>query len=229
MSSDLINKKRPNKLLRVLIIISIGIHFIVFAKVSALYDSSILSFIELEMRDFDKPEPRTIPRPRIRPRQKEPQKIIKLTPIKKLVPVQPIKPLSIDKRVIDNSNDRIEIPVIPSIPGANIAGYNLDDIYGVSEYDTMESYLQAIRQRIERNKKYPERARKRRIQGRVAVRFKINPDGSVECATVIKGSRYDTLDRAAIRAVESSSPFPLPPRPHHRGVTLEVAIMFELT
>ncbi|MBP2626834.1 MAG: hypothetical protein H6Q68_1545 [Firmicutes bacterium] len=49
---------------------------------------------------------------------------------------------------------------------------------------------------------YPQAARKARWEGAVAVRVRIDVDGSVTMASVKEGSGYDILDEAAVQAVK---------------------------
>jgi len=64
---------------------------------------------------------------------------------------------------------------------------------------------------IQRGIAYPALARKMGWEGRVVVAFRILPDGSVRDVRVVEGSGHAILDRNAVEAVRSASPFPLPP------------------
>jgi protein TonB len=44
---------------------------------------------------------------------------------------------------------------------------------------------------------YPPRARERGIEGKVTVKVRVNAEGGVERAEVVKGSGFDLLDRSA--------------------------------
>jgi periplasmic protein TonB len=56
------------------------------------------------------------------------------------------------------------------------------------------------------NTKYPETAKKQNIQGKVIIRFCVNPDGGVSLASVLKGVSPD-LDAEALRVVNSLPSF----------------------
>ena len=72
-------------------------------------------------------------------------------------------------------------------------------------------------------------ARKQHMEGRVKLRFIVRPDGRVRSVKVVGKSRYLVLDRAAVKAVMASAPFPEPPKELFAGpVPLEVSIVFEL-
>ncbi len=55
---------------------------------------------------------------------------------------------------------------------------------------------------INHNRRYPEEAYRRRVQGRVTCSFVINPDGSVSDVRVLKGVE-PSLNQEAIRIIES--------------------------
>jgi protein TonB len=86
-----------------------------------------------------------------------------------------------------------------------------------------------VRLKIERNKKYPEEARSRQIEGRVTVKFVIMPEGGIRDAAIVKSSSQKALDMAALQAVQNASPFPRPPARFFKGpVPLTVTVVFEL-
>ena len=91
-------------------------------------------------------------------------------------------------------------------------------------------YFSGVRSKIERNRVYPERARRLGIEGRVVVRFTIRTDGSVDELTIVKGSESEALDQAARDAVRRASPFAPPPESLASAgpITLDVPILFEL-
>ncbi len=93
-----------------------------------------------------------------------------------------------------------------------------------------ERFLALIRARIERCKRYPLVARRRRWEGRVVVRFALRRDGSLASVQVVHGSGIRALDRAAVRAVRKAAPFPeFPADLAAQTLELEVPIVFDLT
>jgi len=70
--------------------------------------------------------------------------------------------------------------------------------------------LGSIPEAIQRGVAYPPLARKMGWEGRVLISFRILPDGSVRDIRVVQGSGYAILDRNAVEAVRSASPFPRP-------------------
>ena len=93
----------------------------------------------------------------------------------------------------------------------------------------LRAYLGTVRTRIEGCKRYPLMARSRRLEGMVAVRFVLNPNGQVSTLCIKTSSGYDFLDEAAIEAVRNASPMPLPPTGVlSEAVSMELNIVFKL-
>jgi TonB family protein len=66
----------------------------------------------------------------------------------------------------------------------------------------------AIESAIERTKSYPRIARARGIEGVVRLRFKLNPEGSIEKIEILESSGSKILDNASVRAVYRAVPMP---------------------
>lgn len=69
--------------------------------------------------------------------------------------------------------------------------------------DYLDKHLAQIRSLINKNVKYPLKAKKLSIEGIVTVRFKINEDGTIENITIIDGHKF--LQSATIEAIEEAS------------------------
>ena len=64
---------------------------------------------------------------------------------------------------------------------------------------------------LERLKRYPPGARKRREEGVAHVRFVIDDGGNVQSARLVRSSGYEELDAAVVALVRRASPVPPPP------------------
>ncbi|HET9069062.1 MAG TPA: energy transducer TonB, partial [Amaricoccus sp.] len=64
---------------------------------------------------------------------------------------------------------------------------------------------------LERRKKYPAGARKRREEGTVLVRFAIDGSGNVLSSGLVRSSGHSELDQAVLALVRRASPVPAPP------------------
>ena len=222
------NKRKPNWLLRGLVGVSLGIHLVIFMHVAGIYTSNALSYIELTMQNISKPTARAIPRPRHRPKPPKPRDVKRLKVFQCRMPrFKPIKMEPAEKNLPDSLMEGISMPDTASL---QIADWSPGDLVDSGDYVTSYSYLEMVRLKIERHKKYPDIARVKNIEGRVVVRFIITPDGGVRALELSKTSRHKALDKAALRAVESAAPFPKPPRHLFKGeIPLELTIVFELT
>jgi protein TonB len=213
--------------------VSLGIHFVVFMHIAGLYRSKAMTYIELTLKDITKPPKRSIPRPRYRPKTPhQPQEIKTLKVTKRTIPaLKPIKMEPAERDLPDSLVERINMPEIPTIAGVHISDWTPAELDVASdEYASPNSYLEMVRLKIEKHKKYPDIARIRQKEGRVTIRFVITLEGNVKAATVVKTSRYKALDTAALQAVKDAAPFPKPPRRFFKGeITLELPVAFELT
>ena len=70
------------------------------------------------------------------------------------------------------------------------------------------TYAQAIKERIAGQWKYPQEARKKRMEGRLVALFSLNREGALTRMEIIRSSGHEVLDREAERAVQSAAPFP---------------------
>jgi protein TonB len=68
-----------------------------------------------------------------------------------------------------------------------------------------------VRDAIQNAIAYPPTARRMGWEGKVVVAFRLLPDGSIRDVRVVQGSGHAALDRGAIDAVRSASPFPRSP------------------
>jgi protein TonB len=222
-------KRSPNWLLHGLLGVSLLIHLVLFLHISKLYSSNTLTYIELTLQNISRPVTRSIPRPRHRPRLPDQLQEIKKLRVTQLIPrLKPIELDPVEKDLSDSLVEGISMPDIPDVPSPDISDWSQDQ--SAYDYTTADSYLEMVRLRIERYKKYPHAARVRQIEGSVTVRFVIRPEGDIRSAEVVKTSGNRALDGAALMAVKEAAPFPKAPAHLFKGeIPLELTIMFELT
>ena len=227
------SKRRPNWLLRSLIGFSSCVHLLLFLHVSGIYTSNALSYIELSVQDLAKPYARSIPRPRLRPKDMpEEQNIEKLKLTQPVIPrLTPPEMEPVERAAPDSLVEAVAMPEIPAPPRLDVAHWNPADLTQNSlDYATSHSYFDMVRFQVERCKQYPDTARLRQIEGQVVIRFVITPEGGVRSLKVAGASGCCDLDDAALRAVRDAAPFPTPPRRLFGSeVSLELTMVFELT
>ncbi len=90
------------------------------------------------------------------------------------------------------------------------------------------TYAQAIKERIAGQWKYPQEARKKKLEGRLVALFSLNREGALTRMEVTKSSGHEVLDREAERAVQGAAPFP--PFPSTITVSrLNINVSFDYT
>ncbi len=218
-------KKKPNRVLQIMIVISLAVHVLIFAHIADVYHSEALTYIELAMRDISKPSGRAIPRPRRRPEKP------KIHEAKQLDIPRP----SVPPAAADDFNDPAPASLTENISVPDFSGdaaasdWHAD---GSPVFATTRDYFDMVRMKIESRKEYPSRAREKRLQGRVRLRFVITPDGQFSSLEIARGSPHEILNRAALAAVRQAAPFPRPPTnlfAKEKKLTVEITVMFELT
>jgi periplasmic protein TonB len=104
------------------------------------------------------------------------------------------------------SADRSENPATESA-----ASYGPEGVADGREFDASSRYEYELRMLLDRQKVYPQVARKLRQEGRVLVRFKLRKDGTVISAEIVERARHDSLNQAAhslIEKINGLKPFP---------------------
>jgi len=146
----------------------------------------------------------------------------KPTPIKK--PFRPYNkgfaPPKTEKRLADHSSQqRITGGTLALLDGFDPDKYaamdtqseTVEDDGEVISLDTRESkyasYFARIKRQIELVWNYPEDAQRRRITGKLTLRFQISRDGNLMNVRLINGSGHNILDKAALQAVKSAAPY----------------------
>ncbi len=207
-----------------LIGISLVFHVLIFMHIAGVYRSGEMTYIELTLQDVSKPFQRSIPRPRL---QRNTPKIhdVKNYNIKK----QHIPLIKIDSKEVDFSDNIMEDISMPDIPANTTLDISDLNFSGNENFVTKNDYFEIVRIKIKSRKKYPESAKNKHMEGRVKVRFVITADGQLSSLKIIKHSRHNSLDRAALNAVKDASPFPCPPSGLFAApLSIKLSIVFEL-
>lgn len=91
----------------------------------------------------------------------------------------------------------------------------------------MAAYLAEIRRRLQANLRVPDDARRMRLGGTVVVRFRVLADGRLDGGSLIilQPAALESLDRAALEAVQRSAPFPPPAA---GAAVFEVPVVFTI-
>jgi protein TonB len=92
----------------------------------------------------------------------------------------------------------------------------------------MERVNRAIMERALRD--YPRAARRAHLEGTVVVSIAVAPDGKITGVEVERGTGNETLDRAALAAVQAVGTLPSPPdvfNQRHRPLTMPIRYRFQ--
>jgi protein TonB len=100
---------------------------------------------------------------------------------------------------------------------------------GAAQQAAASNYLAELQAAIARHRFYPREARRRGLEGKVAISFVIQADGRITDVQVARSSGSDSLDEAGIRTLEDLGRF----RPIPKGIgrsrwTLRVPISYAL-
>ncbi|MGH7274912.1 MAG: energy transducer TonB family protein [Nitrospiria bacterium] len=111
------------------------------------------------------------------------------------------------------------------------AGETLPPIQQVNEGprgDERMQFLQEVRNRLEKAKRYPWKARLKSLEGKVRLEFYINPLGKPEEVKVVESSGSETLDEEGLAIVERAGQFPHLPIEWENGIHISVPLVFKL-
>jgi len=225
----------PNWLLRGLIVLSVGAHLLILLQIAQLHRPKQVSKIELTLRSISRRPQHHIPKP-------SPQIYADMTPIEKHLPqkvdpqamlFQPFQyqaPDPVDKNALRQKKPLPSIPVVDDpeviswqeeMATSVESGPNLPEAHITAE----RTYTDQIKRQIEAVKQYPQRARRRNIQGVVDIVFTIGKEGEIVTIAIAKSSGSRILDRAAVDAVNKASPFDKPPK---GPLTIQLPMVFKL-
>jgi len=83
---------------------------------------------------------------------------------------------------------------------------------GAPAQGSVRAYSLKLRRWIERHKRYPREARRKRLEGTVRLWIRIDRNGAVLASRVTRGSGMAVLDNATAKLPRRASPFPPIPR-----------------
>jgi len=89
--------------------------------------------------------------------------------------------------------------------------------------DAPATYTKAVMEQVSNKVEYPKMAKMRKQEGAAVVAIQVDAKGAATNATIEKSSGYESLDQAAIAAVNAAAPFPAPAE---GGATVRGAIRF---
>ncbi|MBW2605243.1 MAG: energy transducer TonB [Deltaproteobacteria bacterium] len=190
--------------------------------------------IELSLRNENAPPQRDIPKPRPQPRDRlqPPDKILPIATRQPPPSIKPIQMAPVNTDLPDGIAESISDTLGVQAPPTRIEAWETAAVpeFSFETFDSPDSYLEMVRFRIEKNKRYPVKARLSNMRGRVIITLVITLQGEIGSITVKKSSGHAMLDDAALSAVKHAVPFPVPPaRFFKKDILLNIPILFEIT
>jgi protein TonB len=91
-----------------------------------------------------------------------------------------------------------------------------------------ESYVRALRQRIQERLVYPQVAVRRRLEGAVELELELDAAGRLVHVGAVDRAGAAMLRDAAVRAVRDATPFPFPAHLAPRALLIRLPVVFEL-
>lgn len=122
---------------------------------------------------------------------------------KPLIEQKVVLPIQTDKPVMSSSSVKIAVSGVKNSTSARL---NPQPSSSQSDEISAKVYFNAMRLMIEKNKRYPQMARRRNQEGSVRVRFLIDNNGNINSLEIVK-AEYESLNKAALEAVRRSAPF----------------------
>ena len=105
------------------------------------------------------------------------------------------------------------------------------DTIDPSQIEALENeYLSKLRYLIEKNKIYPQSAKRLNQMGKVHVCFVISKDGQIKDVKVVKDSNYKRLNEAALEILAKINRFePMPEKLNKNSWEITVPIVYQIT
>ena len=97
---------------------------------------------------------------------------------------------------------------------------------GVDGEALRAGYAAQVQRAVSRARVYPQVARDRGLEGRVAFQLVLSPDGGLVAAQLVQSSGAMTLDRAALETVRRAKYPPVPPEIEDQRLTVAVEVIF---
>lgn len=157
----------------------------------------------------------SVPRDRILPLQAQSKKAI-LVEERELSPSRSITISTGKPQVSAPLQERKDSPFSPPVE-TNTSNMTSTDKSAPSQREetvdihARKSYLEDLKEIIERHKEYPLMARKGRMEGTVRICCKLTRSGELKESMIAGSSGHEILDKAALRAVRAAGRFPSVP------------------
>ena len=160
-----------------------------------------------------KPLPKTKSENIIKHEEKKEKKVIQEKPLQKVEEVKTLEPM---KPQIQEQSSQENIQ---------------KEVVDLNKIEALENeYLSKLRYLIEKNKIYPQSAKRLNQMGKVHVCFVISKDGQIKDVKVVKDSNYKRLNEAALEILAKINRFePIPEKLNKNSWEITVPIVYQIT
>jgi protein TonB len=160
-----------------------------------------------------KPLPKTKSENIIKHEEKKQKKVIQEKPLQKVEEVKTLEPM---KPQIQEQSSQENIQ---------------KEVVDLNKIEALENeYLSKLRYLIEKNKIYPNSAKRLNQMGKVHLYFVISKDGQIKNAKILKDSSFKRLDEAALEILSKINKFePIPEKLNKNSWEITVPIIYEIT
>ena len=160
-----------------------------------------------------KPLPKTKSENIIKHEEKKQKKVIQEKPLQKVEEVKTLEPM---KPQIQEQSSQENIQ---------------KEVVDLNKIEALENeYLSKLRYLIEKNKIYPNSAKRLNQMGKVHLYFVISKDGQIRNAKIVKDSSFKRLDEAALEILSKINKFePIPEKLNKNSWEITVPIIYEIT
>lgn len=160
-----------------------------------------------------KPLPKTKSENIIKHEEKKEKKVIQEKPLQKVEEVKTLEPM---KPQIQEQSSQENIQ---------------KEVVDLNKIEALENeYLSKLRYLIEKNKIYPNSAKRLNQMGKVHLYFVISKDGQIKNAKIVKDSSFKRLDEAALEILSKINKFePIPEKLNKNSWEITVPIIYEIT
>jgi TonB family protein len=111
-----------------------------------------------------------------------------------------------EEEILSSLDQNKDVPVSATVDEQKAK----EDIFKTRE-SVESSYQQKLQSLIEQKKYYPLMSYEMKESGQVTILFSLKQDGSIDQIYVDQASKYERLNRAALKAVQQAAPFDSPP------------------
>ena len=230
------------KSLLIILMLIISAHLLLFAnlvveeKIVVVENKPSINISKINLQNvvIKKPEPK--PEPIVEKVIEKPLEIIKPLPKTKSENIIKHEEKKRKKEIQEKPLQKVEEvktlePMKPQIQEQSSQENIQKEVVDLNKIEALENeYLSKLRYLIEKNKIYPNSAKRLNQMGKVHLYFVISKDGQIKNAKIVKDSSFKRLDEAALEILSKINKFePIPEKLNKNSWEITVPIIYEIT